>query len=107
MQFCFTTIIVVAIGVFAMLSLVRWFEQIIDSVDTGWWSKTIVLIAIPFLAWFYPAPIAAGRPSPVPHHEPVRGFGSVPSAPGKKKGIEPDKIAKLRERMKKQKMMED
>ena len=28
--------------------------------------------------WFYPSKVSAGRPTAVPHHDPVRGFGPLP-----------------------------
>jgi hypothetical protein len=37
-------------------------------------------LLFPFSCWFYPTKVAAGRPTPVPHHEPVRGFGSLPKS---------------------------
>jgi hypothetical protein len=75
---CFTTLIFIAGFVFVMVSLLRWFEQITEAVDLGLWNKVITLIAVPWLVWFYPGRVAAGRPTPFPLHEPVRGFGTVP-----------------------------
>ena len=75
---CFTTLIFVAGFVFVMVTLLRWFEQITEAVDLGLWNKVFTLIAVPFLVWFYPGRVAAGRPTPFPLHEPVRGFGTVP-----------------------------
>ena len=72
---CFTWLALLAGGVFLMLSLIRWFEQTAEAVDMGWWNKLLVLLVFPFAVWFYPARVKAGRPVPVPRHEPVRGFG--------------------------------
>jgi hypothetical protein len=72
-------------GVFVMASLLRWFEQTAEAVDNGWWNKTVLLVVFPFGVWFFPSKVAAGRPTPVPRHEPVRGMGSAP----KLKAVEP------------------
>jgi len=77
---CFTTIVFVGGFIFMMVTLLRWFEQITEAVDLGLWNKVLALIAVPFLVWFYPSRVAAGRPTPFPLHEPVRGFGAVPRA---------------------------
>jgi hypothetical protein len=61
--------------VLVMLTMIRWFEQITEAVDLGWWNKTLLLMMFPFAVWFYPSRVAAGRPTPVPVHTPVRGFG--------------------------------
>src|SRR3954452_11120957 len=78
---CLTWLIFIAFAIFLMLSFIRWFEQTAEAVDNGWWNKVVVLIAMPFTVWFFPSRVSAGRPTPVPHHEPVRGFGSVPLTP--------------------------
>jgi hypothetical protein len=72
-------------GVLVMASLLRWFEQTAEAVDNGWWNKTVLLVLFPFGVWFFPSKVAAGRPTPVPRHEPVRGMGSAP----KLKPVEP------------------
>ena len=77
---CFTWLLLIVGGVFLVLSLIRWFEQVTEAVQQGWWNKTALLVVFPFAVWFYPGRIAAGRPTAVPRHEPVRGFGSVPKA---------------------------
>src|SRR5215208_1811547 len=77
---CFSWLFLVAGGVFLVLSLIRWFEQITEAVQQGWWNKTALLVVFPFAVWFYPGRVVAGRPTAVPRHEPVRGFGSVPKA---------------------------
>src|SRR5690242_16671140 len=61
-----------------MVTFIRWFEQTAEAVDNGWWNKVTVLLLMPFAVWFFPSRVSAGRAVPVPHHEPVRGFGSLP-----------------------------
>ena len=78
---CFWTIVFLAGFVFVMVSFIRWFEQTAEAVDNGWWNKVTVLLVFPFSVWFYPSRVAAGRSTPVPHHEPVRGFGGMPKSP--------------------------
>jgi hypothetical protein len=80
---CFTTILLLAGFVLIVVSLIRWFEQTADAVDARAWSRLLTLIFMPFSVWAYPSRIAAGRRSPFPLHEPVRGFGSL----GKSKGV--------------------
>src|SRR5215831_10682590 len=75
---CFSWFVLVGGGVFLILSLIRWFEQVGEAVRNRWWDKTFLLVLFPFAVWFYPSKVSAGRPTPVPHHEPVRGFGSLP-----------------------------
>src|SRR5689334_10719892 len=77
---CFLWLFLLAIGVFVMMTLLRWFEQVAEAVDNGWWNKLALLICMPFAVWLFPGRVAAGRPSPVPRHQPVRGFGTVPKA---------------------------
>ena len=77
---CFTTILFVAGFVMIMVTFIRWFEQTTEAVDNGWWNKIFVLLMCPFTVWFFPSRVNAGRSSPVPRHEPVRGFGSLPRA---------------------------
>jgi hypothetical protein len=79
---CFSWIILLAVAVLLMVSLLRWFEQVTEAVERGWWNKVFVLIAAPFTVWLFPARVAAGRPTAVPRHEPVRGFGTIPLATG-------------------------
>lgn len=136
---CFSWILVLAGGVLLMVSLLRWFEQITDAVDGGHWNRVSVLLAFPLAVWFYESKIAAGRPVPVPHHEPVRGFGKVSLEPPKatvdepplaqrvdappgtpkefmglpkippkkaiKSSIDPDKMERLRQKMREQGML--
>src|SRR3954462_3180688 len=75
---CFTTILFLAGFVMIMVTFIRWFEQTTEAVDNGWWSKIFVLLMCPFTVWVFPSRVNAGRLSPVPRHEPVRGFGSLP-----------------------------
>jgi hypothetical protein len=75
---CFTTILFLAGFVMIMVTFIRWFEQTTEAVDNGWWNKIFVLLMCPFTVWFFPSRVNAGRASPVPLHEPVRGFGTLP-----------------------------
>jgi hypothetical protein len=86
------------------------------------WKKVLTLVAMPLTVWLYPSRVSAGRPTAVPHHEPVRGRGSapmmpkeaaknvgVPMPPPKKKRppVDPELIAKLKQKMKDQGMLEE
>jgi hypothetical protein len=75
---CFSTILFLAGFVMIMVTFIRWFEQTTEAVDNGWWNKIFVLLMCPFTVWFFPSRVNAGRSSPVPRHEPVRGFGTLP-----------------------------
>jgi hypothetical protein len=75
---CFTWLLLFAGAVFVMVSLLRWFEQTADAVERREWDRVALLVAVPFAVWFYPSKVAAGRPTPVPPHEPVKGFGGLP-----------------------------
>src|SRR5687767_15890855 len=77
---CFTTILFLIAFVLIMVSFIRWFEQTTEAVDNGWWNKIFVLLMCPFTVWFFPSRVNAGRTTPVPRHEPVRGFGTLPKA---------------------------
>src|SRR6266571_3067496 len=131
---CFSTILAIVVGVFMLASLIRWFDEATEAVQNGWWNRVSLLLLFPFSCWFYPTKVAAGRPTPVPHHEPVRGFGSLPKTkptptttpspaaedqppPGTPKEfltkpqippkkpkpeLDPDKIAKLKAKMREQ-----
>ena len=144
MQGCFIWLLLLAGGVFVLLTLLRWFEQTSEAVDNGWWNKLLLLVCMPFAVWLFPGRVATGRPTPVPHHEPVRGFGTVkakaevrspiedpavtdiptarlaspppgtpaeflgmPVIPPKKKpmAVDPDKLAKLKQKMREQGML--
>ena len=134
MSGCFAWFFLIAGGVFVMASLLRWFEQTADAVDQGQWNKLAILVVFPFACWFYPARVSAGRPTAVPHHDPVRGFGKLPGTktampmpsdqppPGTpaefmgmpkipekkpKPAIDAEKIAKLKQKMREQGMMDE
>src|SRR5687767_10248317 len=77
---CFTTILFLIAFVLIMVTFIRWFEQTTEAVDNGWWNKIFVLLMCPFTVWFFPSRVNAGRMTPVPRHQPVRGFGSLPKA---------------------------
>ena len=74
---CFIWLFLLAGGVFVMMTLLRWFEQTTEAVDNGWWNKLALLVCVPFAVWLFPGRVALGRPTPVPKHEPIRGFGAV------------------------------
>jgi len=127
---CFSIILFLAAFVFIMVTFIRWFEQTAEAVDNRWWNKLTVLLMMPFTVWFFPSKVATGRSTPVPHHEPVRGFGKVSLEPSKepkeqpppgtpreflglpkttvakpRSGADPDKIAKLKQKMREQGML--
>src|SRR4051794_7345587 len=77
MQSCFVPLLLFAIGVLVLMTLFRWFEQTAEAVDNGWWDKLLLLVFAPFVVWLFPGKVGAGRPTPVPRHEPVRGFAAV------------------------------
>ncbi|HVT90788.1 MAG TPA: hypothetical protein VHD56_18180 [Tepidisphaeraceae bacterium] len=107
---CFSTVLLLVLAVLTMVTLIRWFEQITDAVDHDHWSKVSLLIAVPLTAWLFESKVAAGRPFAVPRHEPIRGFGDTPSPPPVKKkrmAVDPDAIAKLKQKMKEQGMLEE
>ena len=81
---CFSWLVLLVVGVFVMVSLLRWFEQTSEAVERREWNRVTVLLVVPFAVWFYPSKVSAGRPTAVPRHEPVRGFGPLPKerAPG-------------------------
>jgi hypothetical protein len=131
---CFSSLLLLALFVFIVVTMIRFFEQVTEAVDNGWWNKVFVLLAMPFTVWFFPSRVSAGRPTAVPHHEPVRGFGigtsgrTMPepappeagSPPGTPKeflelpkptpakprtAIDAEKIAKLKQKMREQGML--
>ena len=80
---CFKVILAAVGFVLVLITFIRWFEQTAEAVDKGWWNKLALLLLCPFVVWFFPARVGTGRSTPVPRHEPVRGFGSLPkSNPG-------------------------
>jgi hypothetical protein len=115
MTSCFSWLLLIGGAIFVMVSLIRWFEQITEAVDMGWWNKVAMLVAMPLTVWLFPSKVSAGRPTAVPHHEPVRGFGEpgagpLPMPPPKKKKrspIDPEMVAKLKQKMREQGMLED
>ncbi|HTL28505.1 MAG TPA: hypothetical protein VL282_04770 [Tepidisphaeraceae bacterium] len=103
-------------GVLLLVSLIRWFEQVTEAVDLGWWSKVTLLLLMPPAVWFFPSRVSAGRPSMVPRHEPAMGFGlsakpqaADASAPAprkmKRSSIDPAQMEKLRQKMREQGML--
>jgi hypothetical protein len=78
---CMIWLLLLGLGFFIVLSMIRWFEQITEAVELGWWNKTVLLMVVPFAVWLYPSRVAAGRPTPVPVHTPVRGMGTAPKPP--------------------------
>jgi hypothetical protein len=83
---CLLWLLLFAFAVFVMMSLLRWFEQTADAVDERQWDRVALLLVFPFAAWFYRSKVGAGRPSAVPRHDPVRGFGPLPK---EKPGAQP------------------
>src|SRR5213078_309085 len=84
---CFLWLFLLVGAVFALMTVLRWFEQATEAVENRWWNKVIVLIAMPFAVWFFPSRVSARRPTAVQKHEPVRRFGKVslnPSEPAAK-----------------------
>ena len=77
---CFRFILVAVAFLLVVITVIRWFEQTAEAVDNRWWNKLALLIACPFVVWLYPSRVGTGRATPVPHHEPVRGFGSLPKS---------------------------
>src|SRR4051812_37311632 len=75
---CFTGLLAIAALVLVITSMIRWFEQVTEAVDNRWWNKLLILTVIPPAVWFFPSRVGAGRPVPVPHHEPVKGMGTAP-----------------------------
>jgi hypothetical protein len=133
---CVTWLLIIAGAVVTIVSIIRWFEQVTESVEQRWWNKTILLVVFPPAVWFFSSRVSAGRPTAVPHHEPVRGFGTSPTKPHPrdahdgpppgtpkefigvpklpppkerrvKPAIDPDKLAKLKQKMKEQGMLDD
>jgi hypothetical protein len=78
---CFTWVVLLAVAVFLMVSLLRWFEQTAEAVERREWNRVALLVLVPFAVWLYPSKVSAGRPTAVPRHEPVRGFGPLPKEP--------------------------
>src|SRR5688500_16388004 len=133
---CFTSIVFLAGFLFIGISMIRWFEQTAEAVDARQWRHLLTLIFFPFAVWMFPSRISAGRPTPFPLHERVRGFGTMSLAPKagtqdvvaqgrpaeagrppvaeapkavpkvmRKSGIDPEQVAKLKEKMRQQGML--
>lgn len=83
---CVTWLLLFAFAVFVLMSLLRWFEQTAEAVDRREWNKVALLVGVPFAVWFYRSKVGIGRPTAVPAHDPVRGFGPLP----KQKTAAPD-----------------
>src|SRR5437764_4964173 len=95
---CFLWLLLFALAVFVMVSVLRWFEQTSEAVDRREWDKVALLVAVPFSAWLYRAKVGAGRPTAVPPHDPVRGFGPLPKEkPVARQGETPRPPATLRD----------
>ena len=77
---CITWLFLIAGFIFILMTLIRWFDETAEAVDAGWWDRVRLLVMFPFGVWFFPAKVGAGRGTPVPRHEPVRGFGTVPKS---------------------------
>jgi len=78
---CFTWVLLLAVAVLVMVSLLRWFEQTSEAVERREWNRVALLVLVPFTVWLFPSKVSAGRPTAVPKHEPVRGFGPLPKDP--------------------------
>ena len=78
---CFSWLLLLVVAVVVMISLLRWFEQTSEAVERQQWNRVALLVVMPFAVWFYPSKVSAGRPTAVPRHEPVRGFGPLPKEP--------------------------
>ena len=116
MTTCFSWLIFVAGGIFVMVSIIRWFEQVTEAIDERMWNRATLLVVLPLTVWFFPSRVSAGRPSAVPHHDPAMGFGVAPPKPvegaappprKKRSAVDPEAIAKLKQKMKEQGMLED
>ena len=75
---CLTWLLLFGLAVLVMVSLLRWFEQTADAVDQREWDKVALLLAVPPAVWLYRSKVSAGRPTEVPLHNPVPGFGPLP-----------------------------
>ena len=113
---CFYSLLLLALFVFIVVTMIRFFEQVTEAVDNGWWNKVFVLLAMPFTVWFFPSRVSAGRPSMVPRHEPAMGFGlnpplvqppagDVPARKVKKSAIDAEQVEKLKQKMREQGML--
>src|SRR3954468_8912241 len=78
---CVTWLFLIAGFIFVVMTLIRWFDETAEAVDAGWWDRVQLLSVFPFGVWLFPTKVGAGRATPVPRHEPVRGFGTVSKTP--------------------------
>lgn len=109
---CFASLFLLAFAIFAMVTLIRWFDVVTNAVDHKAWDRVILLTLVPLLAWRYESTVSSGRPGFMPRHQPVMGFGDTPAKPPppkkkKKAGVDPEMIAKLKAKMKEQGMLEE
>jgi hypothetical protein len=77
---CIAWLLILAGVIFLMITLIQWFEQTAEAVDYGAWDRVVLLMVMPFAVWLYRSQVGAGRPTAVPLHEPVRGFGVMPKS---------------------------
>ena len=77
---CIAWLLILAGVIFVMITLIHWFEQTAEAVDHGAWDRVVLLLVMPFAVWLYRSRVGAGRPTAVPLHEPVRGFGAMPKS---------------------------
>lgn len=82
---CLAWLLFIAGGLFVMFSLMRWFEHVHEAVHERAWSRLAWLVVFPPSTWMFPARMTFGRPTAVPLHEPVRGFGSLPKQKGEQR----------------------
>jgi hypothetical protein len=144
---CLAWLLFIGGGLFVMFSLMRWFEHVYEAVHERAWGRLAWLALFPPSTWMFPARMTFGRPTAVPLHEPVRGFGSLPKqkseqrpmavapatpaaavgdgpppgtpaeflvkpvVPPKKPkagpAVDPDKLAKLKQKMREQGMLDE
>jgi len=119
MTSCLTWLMLPAGAVFVMISIIRWLEQITEAVEEGRWKRVAILLAAPLTVWLFPSKVCAGRPTAVPLHEPVRGFGTATLMPNdaarggglppsrQRPDVDPEMIAKLKQKMKQQGMLDN
>ena len=120
-------------GIVVVVTAIRWFEQTAEAVDNRWWHKLLLLVLVPPSVWLFPSRVAAGRPSAVPRHAPIMGRGlpkgvpapdpdgpppgtppeflGLPKVPprraAQKPAVDPEKLAKLKQKMREQGMLPD
>jgi hypothetical protein len=92
---CFSWLVLLVVAVFVMISLLRWFEQTSEAVERQEWKRVGLLVLMPFAVWLYPSRVTAGRPTAVPRHEPVRGFGPLPKEPAAEQPPRAERVSTL------------